>query len=74
MPAVEVWFVGGPADGRLAPVDVRDAGKLPPVVLLLQTGFYFGAADHPEPSVEHQYVRDDTGDSPVYRYAGWTDD
>lgn len=44
MPAVEAWFLGGRVDGRLAPVDVGEVGTLPQVVLLLQTGFYIGAA------------------------------
>lgn len=75
MSAVEAWFLGGPADGRLAPVEVSKAGTLPQVVLLLQVGFYFGAADHPSQPVEHRYVRDDAQDSPpVYRYAGPAED
>ncbi|MEU7810426.1 hypothetical protein AB0B18_28560 [Micromonospora chalcea] len=75
MPAVEAWFLGGPADGRLAPVEVGEAGELPQVVLLLQTGFYVGAEDHPRPPVEHRYVRDRVQDSPpVYRYAGPADE
>ncbi|QGN49819.1 hypothetical protein GKC29_25335 [Micromonospora sp. WMMC415] len=75
MPAVEAWFLGGPADGRLAPIEVGEAGELPQVVLLLQTGFYIGAEDQPRPPVEHRYVRDPVEDSPpVYRYDGADDD
>ncbi|MFI5489190.1 hypothetical protein [Micromonospora echinaurantiaca] len=74
MPAIEAWFLGGPADGRLAPVEVDAAGTLPQVVLLRQNGFYIGAADHPSHPIEHRYVRDDAQDRPpVYRYAGATD-
>ncbi|SIR90600.1 hypothetical protein [Micromonospora avicenniae] len=71
MPAVEVWFLGGPIDGRLAPVEVDETGTLPQVVQLLQAGFYLGVADNPSQPIEHQYVHDEAETCPpVYRYAG----
>ncbi|MBQ0896220.1 hypothetical protein KBX37_24520 [Micromonospora sp. U56] len=74
MPAVEAWFLGGPVDGRLAPVEVDETGAPPRTLLLTQSGYYIGAADQPNQPVEHQYVRDELEDlPPVYRYVGRDD-
>lgn len=53
---VEAWFLGGPIDGRLMPVEVAADGSPPTVVTLPQTGFYVGAKDAPASVVEHVYV------------------
>jgi hypothetical protein len=75
MPAVEAWFVAGPADGRLMPVEIDEAGAVPPSVVLPQSGAYVGVRDHPSPAVRHRYVRgEDVDDLPVFRYAGPLDD
>ncbi|MCO1593805.1 hypothetical protein M8C17_01345 [Micromonospora sp. RHAY321] len=69
MPAVEAWLLGGPADGRLTPIEVDENGFLPQVIILPQTGAYIGARDHPSPPVQHRYVRcADEDDPPIFRY------
>ncbi|MFR9780803.1 hypothetical protein ACL02O_32790 [Micromonospora sp. MS34] len=69
MAAVEAWFLGGPVDGRLMPVEVSADGNPPAVVKLPQTGFYVGPIDSPAPAVEHLYVlTDKLDDSEVYQY------
>jgi len=74
MPAVEVWFLGGPADGRVAPIEVDQTTALPLTVQLLQAGFYHGTADHPDPNTEHWYsLVNHTDSPPVYRYITSTD-
>ncbi|MDZ5447952.1 hypothetical protein U2F26_35585 [Micromonospora sp. 4G57] len=58
MAAVEVWFLGGPVDGRLMPVEVTADGSPPAMMMLLlpQVGLYVGARDTPAPATEHVYV------------------
>lgn len=69
MAAVEAWFLGGPVDGRLMPVEVAKDGSPPAVVKLLQSGLYVGANDVAEPTVEHVYVlADRVDDVEVYQY------
>ncbi|MFG1660681.1 hypothetical protein ACGFIY_29505 [Micromonospora chersina] len=69
MTAVEAWFLGGPVDGRLMPVEVTTEGSPPAVVKLPQTGFYVGTGDVAAPSVEHVYVlADRVDDTEVYQY------
>lgn len=67
--AVEAWFLGGPVDGRLMPVEMAANGSPPAVVRLPQTDFYLGASDVPTPAVEHVYIlADRIDDLEVYRY------
>ncbi|MEV1329881.1 hypothetical protein AB0J20_09925 [Micromonospora costi] len=74
MPAVEAWFVGGPVDGRISPIEVDEAGFLPEEIVLPQLGVYVGASDRPSPLVRFRYVRDvDDGDPPIFRYVGPVD-
>ncbi|MEV7267792.1 hypothetical protein AB0N38_29945 [Micromonospora aurantiaca] len=69
MAAVEAWFLGGPVDGRLMPVEVSGDGNPPAVVKLPQTGFYVGTSDVPAPAVEHVYVlAERLDDVEVYQY------
>ncbi|MGN9807098.1 hypothetical protein [Micromonospora sp. L32] len=69
MAAVEAWFLGGPVDGRLMPVEVTADGSPPTVVRLPQTGFYVGSSDLAEPPVEYVYVlADRLDDTEVYQY------
>lgn len=69
MAAVEAWFLGGPVDGRLMPVEVSADGTPPAVVKLPQTGFYVGAGDAAAPAAEHVYVlADRLDDVEVYQY------
>lgn len=69
MAAVEAWFLGGPVDGRLIPVEVTTDGSPPAVVKLPQAGFYLGAGDIAAPAVEHVYVLTDRlDDIEVYQY------
>lgn len=69
MAAVEAWFLGGPVDGRLMPVEVTAEGSPPAVVRLPQTGFYVGASDVGATAVEHVYVLTDRlDDTEVYQY------
>ncbi|MET8354813.1 MULTISPECIES: hypothetical protein [unclassified Micromonospora] len=73
MPAVEAWLLGGPADGRITPIEVDEDGSLPQAILLLQAGAYLGAREHPSPPVQHRYLRCDgegQGDPPTFRYDG----
>ena len=71
MPAQEAWFLGGPIDGRVAPVEVDHAGSLPPYLLLLQSGAYIGSDIQPTSPVEHHYVREGPEtDPPIYLYIG----
>ncbi|WLS43287.1 hypothetical protein Q3V37_17875 [Micromonospora profundi] len=68
MAAVEAWFLGGPIDGRLMPVEVVADGSPPAVVKLPQTGFYVEPSKFPMPAVEHVYVRmDRLDDLEVYQ-------
>ncbi|SBV30926.1 hypothetical protein GA0070620_6533 [Micromonospora krabiensis] len=67
--AVEAWFLGGPVDGRLMPVEVTPHGSPPMMVKLPQTGFYLGAKDVPAPAMEHVYALADKLDGfDVYQY------
>ncbi|MET8349472.1 hypothetical protein [Micromonospora sp. NPDC005206] len=69
MAAVEAWFLGGPVDGRLMPVEVTADGSPPAVVKLPQTGIYVGPSDFPTPTVEQVYVLADRFDDvEVYQY------
>lgn len=69
MAAVEAWFLGGPVDGRLMPVEVTVDGSPPAVLRLPEAGFYVGASHHPAPAVEHVYVLAERIDvTEVYRY------
>jgi hypothetical protein len=69
MPAIEVWLDGGPADGRLMPVELTVDGRLPEFVHLRQSGMFVGSEDQPMADVEHQYRREaDIDEVPVYRY------
>jgi hypothetical protein len=69
MAVVEAWLRGGPADGRLMPVELDGSGRPPEVVELLQTGFYLGSSDTPAPAMRHEYVLVDAASEPVlYRY------
>ncbi|MBM0228802.1 MULTISPECIES: hypothetical protein [Micromonospora] len=69
MAAVEAWFLDGPVDGRLMPVEVTADGSPPAVVKLPQTGFYVGASHLAAPAVEHVYVlADRLDDTEVYQY------
>jgi hypothetical protein len=69
MVAVEVRLLGGPADGRLQPVESDAAGALPGYVTLPQAGLFVGAADKPAPRVDHMYRQVDDIDSlPIYQY------
>ncbi|MGK5741528.1 hypothetical protein [Micromonospora sp. URMC 103] len=71
MPAVEAWFLGGPVDGRLTPIEVDESGLLPEEVVLPQTGVYVGASDGPASTRHFRYVRhDDDSDPPTFHYAG----
>ncbi|MFG3604853.1 hypothetical protein [Micromonospora chersina] len=56
MAVVEAWFLGGPVDGRLMPVEVTADGSPPTLVKLPQNGFHVGAFDVPVAVVEHVYV------------------
>ncbi|MFI7283442.1 hypothetical protein ACIBOV_24585 [Micromonospora chersina] len=69
MAAVEAWFLGGPVDGRLMPVEVSADGSPPAAVKLPQTGFYLGTSNIPAPAAEHVYVLADRLDGvEVYQY------
>ncbi|MFI7578688.1 hypothetical protein [Micromonospora sp. NPDC049497] len=69
MPAVEAWFLGGPVDGRLMPVEVTADGSPPAVMKLPQTGLYAGTRDTPAPTTEHIYVlAGKLADLEVYQY------
>ncbi|MFU8876331.1 hypothetical protein [Micromonospora sp. SL4-19] len=69
MAAVDAWFLGGPVDGRLMPVEVTADGGPPAVVELPQTGYYIGASDIAGPTVEHVYVLVERLDgTDVYQY------
>ncbi|MGQ5262905.1 hypothetical protein ACTWLT_19415 [Micromonospora sp. ZYX-F-536] len=69
MPAVETWLLGGPADGRITPIEVDEDGRLPQAIHLLQAGAYLGARDHPSPPVQHRYLRcGGEDDPPTFRY------
>ncbi|MFF4940731.1 hypothetical protein [Micromonospora sp. NPDC000729] len=70
MAAVEAWFWGGPADGRIMPVEISDAsGEPPATVELRQSGFYLGTGDAETLTLEHVYVLADPVDGlAVYRY------
>ncbi|RNM00999.1 hypothetical protein EFE23_03715 [Micromonospora solifontis] len=69
MAAVEAWFLGGPVDGRLMPVEVAADGSPPAVVKLPQTGLYVGAGDVAAPAVEHVYLHAGRLDgTEVYQY------
>ncbi|MEV1320089.1 hypothetical protein AB0J14_28890 [Micromonospora arborensis] len=71
MPAVDVWLLGGPTDGRLTPIEVDEGGSLPQLIILLQAGAYLGARDQPSPPVQYRYRRCDSGDDPpTFRYDG----
>lgn len=71
MALVEVWLLGGPADGRLMPVDLPAGDRLPEFLDLPQTGFYFGSSDVPAPPATHRYALADANSQPVvYRYTG----
>ena len=71
MPAVEAWFVGGPIDGRIMPVETGADGSLPQAVDLPQTGVYVGATDQASTVIHYRYVRKGTdGGPPTFRYAG----
>ncbi|MBQ0905603.1 hypothetical protein [Micromonospora sp. U21] len=71
MPAVDAWLIGGPADGRITPIEVDEHGCLPQAVLLLQAGAYLGARDHPSQPVQRRYLRcDGEDDPPTFRYDG----
>jgi hypothetical protein len=72
MAVVEVWLLGGPAAGRLMPVEVPADGRPPEVIDLPQSGFYVGSSDVPAPPVIHRYVLADADADPVeYRYSGY---
>jgi hypothetical protein len=69
MAPTEAWFLGGPVDGRLMPVEVASDGSPPAVVKLPQTGSYVGAADVATPAVEHVYLHAGRHDDiEVYQY------
>lgn len=69
MTAVEAWLLGGPADGRIAAVELTADAQIPRLIRLPQTGLYVGASDQPAPVVEHIYVRsDDIDEQVVYQY------
>ncbi|PWU48915.1 hypothetical protein DLJ46_10760 [Micromonospora globispora] len=69
MAAVEAWFLAGPVDRRLMPVEVTADGSPPAVVNLPQAGFYVGASGIAAPPVEHVYVLADRRDGiEVYQY------
>jgi hypothetical protein len=69
VPAVEAWFLGGPVDGKLLPVEVTADGSPPAVVKLPQTGVHVGASNLAAPAVEHIYVlADKLDDAEVYQY------
>ncbi|MGC4797161.1 hypothetical protein ACLQ3H_24030 [Micromonospora saelicesensis] len=71
MPAVEAWLLGGPADGRITPIEVDESGFLPQVIILPQSGAYLGAREHPCPLVQYRYVRcDGEADPPTFQYDG----
>ena len=71
MTVIEVWLLGGPADGRLMPVETSDQQRPPAVIDLPQTGVYVGSSDQPTPAVTHRYLLEDTSEEPVtYRYGG----
>ncbi|PWU61858.1 hypothetical protein DLE60_03410 [Micromonospora globispora] len=68
MTAVEAWFLGGPIDGRLMPVETTVEGDLPEVVRMPQGGLYVSASEVAA-SAEHVYVLGDRFDDiHVYRY------
>ena len=67
--AIEAWFLGGPVDGRLMPVEVAADGSSPAVVKLSQTDSYVGASDVAAPALEHVYALVDRFDDvEVYQY------
>ncbi|WP_435204943.1 hypothetical protein [Micromonospora sp. bgisy143] len=71
MPAVDVWLLGGPADGRITPVEVNEDGSLPQAIILPQTGAYLGTRDQPSPPAHHRYLRcDGDDDPPTFQYDG----
>ncbi|KOX06659.1 hypothetical protein ADK66_22290 [Micromonospora sp. NRRL B-16802] len=71
MPAVEVWLLGGPADGRITHIEVDDDGTLPQAIVLPQSGAYLGARDHPSQPVQHRYLRcAGEVDPPTFQYDG----
>ncbi|MEU9828565.1 hypothetical protein [Micromonospora chersina] len=69
MATVEAWFLGGPVDGRLMPVEVAADRSPPTVVKLPQVGVYVGAGDVTARAVHHVYVLGDRlDDVEVYQY------
>ncbi|WP_431728059.1 hypothetical protein [Verrucosispora sp. TAA-831] len=72
MAVVEAWFIGGPVDGRIMPVETTAAGTLPAVVRMPQAGMYVGASESAAPVVEHLYAQSDRWDGvQVYSYQGF---
>ncbi|MFI6267220.1 hypothetical protein [Micromonospora sp. NPDC051006] len=65
MPAIEAWLLGGPADGRITPIEFDASGQLPAMLVLPQTGVYIGADDQPSPAVQHRYVLASTDELPI---------
>ena len=71
MMVIEVWLLGGPADGRIMPVEVAPRQDPPQVIDLPQTGVFVGSSDTPAPMVTHRYRLADPDCEPVtYRYHG----
>ena len=69
MGAIDVWLDGGPADGRVLPVETDAIDGLPATVVLPQTGVFVNADDEPAPRVDHVYVYAGEIDGRhVYRY------
>jgi hypothetical protein len=71
MAVIEAWLLGGPADGRLMPVEVPAGGHPPEEIDLPQTGVYVGRGDAPAPTVIHRHMLSAADAVPVeYRYGG----
>ena len=71
MTVIEVWLLGGPADGRLMPIEASDPQHPPARIDLPQTGVFVGSSDQPAPMVTHRYQLEDATEEPtIYRYSG----
>ena len=69
MAIVEAWFLGGPADGKLMPVEVDGNGSAPSTIKLTEAGYYLGTRDSPAQALDHIYILvDDLGSTRLYRY------
>jgi hypothetical protein len=71
VPVIEVWLLGGPADGRIMSIETNDSNRRPSILDLPQTGVYLGSNDQPTSMAAHRYQLEDTISEPsTYRYGG----